>query len=562
MRKFFAVLFAVVLAAAVPALGQDKAAAPYKIDFEPARDVTLSDKDDAGKQGLFVTVRFVITLDGAPETAGVEYKIIIEEDGQRVKEEDVPRPTPSEDLSVVLAMDTSGSMKEHGRMKQAKSAAETFLDRLPSKAECGLILFDHEIRPPTLTPVLDRGPLVAQIRKVEPRGGTAYLDAAAKGVDLLRNTVTGRERALVLMTDGVDINSATTLEQVIQKARQARIRVYTIGIGEPGKLEQVNTTLVLDHSGSMQPPAADEDVTPKIKALHTAAARFISIVPSYGRVSLIPFSTAVGTPKEFTNNKATLTEAVLKLSPQGETAIFDATYAAVATLEADAAKGKRAVIAMTDGIDNSSRRRVEEVIERAKEAKVPLYMLGFGRPGELDETTMKRMAAETGGRYYHAKNEKALLDIFENLSIQLHDDGIDEKSLTQLAHQTGGRYYPAKNVSDLSLIVESVSKSILQKSYEVTFPSLRQVRDGTARNITLKLVRRSGELASNQVGGSVLFGANTGIHGEEVLATKKAGYQTHGVVVAEMSPIVYLFFLIVIGMLIALPSMMKKSSAS
>src|SRR5207302_8482742 len=102
--------------------------------------------------------------------------------------------------------------------------------------------------------------------------------------------------------------------------------------------------------------------------------------------------------------------------------------------EADGAKGKRAVVAMTDGVDNSSRRRVDEVIERAKEGKIALYMLGFGRDRELDEKTMQAMASETGGKYYHAKNEKALMEIFENLSIQLHYDGIDETTLTQLAH--------------------------------------------------------------------------------------------------------------------------------
>src|SRR4029077_5400272 len=140
--------------------------------------------------------------------------------------------------------------------------------------------------------------------------------------------------------------------------------------------------------------------------------------------------------------KLVLQSAIKSLRPGGETALLDAVYAAVATLEADGARGKRAVVAMTDGVDNSSRRRVDEVIERAREAKIALYMLGFGRKGELDETTMQAMATQTGGKYYHAQNEKDLLEIFENLSIQLHDDGIDEATLTKLAHDTGGNYYP------------------------------------------------------------------------------------------------------------------------
>src|SRR5207237_2750696 len=153
-------------------------------------------------------------------------------------------------------------------------------------------------------------------------------------------------------------------------------------------------------------------------------------MPRTGRTTLIPFNTTVGTPEPFSNNRSALQAAIKNLAPAGETALYDATYAAIATLEANGTRGKRAVVAMTDGVDNSSRRRVDEVIERAREAKIALHMLGLGRKGELDEKTMQEMATQTGGKYYHARNEKDLLEIFGNLSIHLHDEGIDEATLT------------------------------------------------------------------------------------------------------------------------------------
>ena len=241
------------------------------------------------------------------------------------------------------------------------------------------------------------------------------------------------------------------------------------------------------------------------------------------------------------------------LEPSGETALFDATYAAVATLDASGTRGKRAVVAMTDGVDNSSRRRVEEVIERAREAKIALHMLGFGRKGELDEKAMQAMAAQTGGKYYHAATRKRSLEIFENLSIQLHDDGIDEATLTKLAQDTGGNYYPAKNVQDLQFILEKVTQNIQKKEYAVTFASNRPVKDGTARNVTLKLVRRS-EGVSSQAGVNY-------VPGETVVQETNARYQTHGVVVAEMHPMVYLLLLLVIAGLIAAPAMLRKRPA-
>jgi hypothetical protein len=239
-----------------------------------------------------------------------------------------------------------------------------------------------------------------------------------------------------------------------------------------------------------------------------------------------------------------LIKAINRLSPVGETALFDAIFTAIATLEADGNQGKRAVVAMTDGIDNTSRRRVDEVIQRARQAKIPVHLLGFGREGELDRATMERIATETGGKYFHARNKDALLKIFEDLSIALHDDGIDEVTLKELAGKTGGKYYPAKNVADLKFILENVSKSIQREVYEVTFPSLNQRRDGTQRDIALKLVRR-------------------GSGGEEAeVETVAANYQTGGLVVAEMNHYVYLVLLCLMGLLIALPALLRGGTGS
>src|SRR5262249_3667828 len=144
---------------------------------------------------------------------------------------------------------------------------------------------------------------------------------------------------------------------------------------------------------------------------------------------------------------------------------------------------------------NSSRRRVEDVIERAKEARVPLHMLGLGRPGELDEAVMRRMANETGGAYYHAENEEKLIAIFQSPSIQLHDDGFDRDSLEQLARQTFGKFYHARKAADLRLQFQEIAEE-LQTTYTATFRSRRPVHDGTSRGVDISVVR-AGARVSN-----------------------------------------------------------------
>ena len=527
----------------------------YQIEFDPNRDVTLLDQDDKGNAGLFVKVRFGISVEGsAVVDLKSQTKVVIEENEHRVFEDDVPRPRPIEDLDIVLALDVSGSMVTGDRMRQAREASLSFVRRLPEKAKCGLILFDHRILDPVLDPQLARQPLEARLQQAKPGGGTAYLDAAQRAITLLGKSPPQRKRHLVLMTDGNDLNSNATIADVIQEAKAKNVQIITVGIGEPGKQEPVSTVIALDRSGSMNVPADDQEKTPKIEALHRAAARFIKIMPPQAFASILPFSTNVSHPKEFTNDHETLTRFVKALKADGETAFLDAAYTAVAMLDASNRPGKKAVVVMTDGIDNTSRRRVPEVLERAREAKVPLYLLGFGRPGEIDVSTMRRLAEQTGGKFYHATNEASLIEIFENLSMDLHDDGVDEVSLRRLAGETGGQYYPVADVGKLKFALDRISDAIQHKSYEVVFPSLIQKRDGTSRMIGIKLVTRTGETATTK--GMVRYGD------EQVLTAKRTDYQTRGLVVAEMHPLIYLFLLGGLGLLMILPTMTGIFSAT
>ena len=83
-------------------------------------------------------------------------------------------------------------------------------------------------------------------------------------------------------------------------------------------------------------------------------------------------------------------------------------------------------------MDNTSRRRVEEVIDRAQEAKYQALHARL-RPRRANRRKHHEDAwpKTTGGKFYHANEQGQLLEIFENLSIQLHDDGIDEDALRQ-----------------------------------------------------------------------------------------------------------------------------------
>jgi VWFA-related protein len=533
---------AVLACAALPVVAQ----APAGLDYDIKIDKVFADvRELPGKpSALYVTVQFKLLHAGDARPVGElgsDEAIIVEEDGRRVTDIDLSGPKANA-LTAVLAMDVSGSMAAGRKIDEARAAAGVFLDRLDPRADCGLILFDHKLQV-VVDPVRDAGRRAAhrdllrqKVRAARPMGGTAYLDATDRAIEMLRD-VTGR-RAVLLMTDGVDLNSKATLREVIKKAHARDVPVYTLGVGEPGRGEPVTTVLVLDHSGSMADPASDKDKVSKIEALHRAAGRFVDIMRPGAKTTLLPFSTEVERPGPFTADKAALKARIGKLTADGGTLLYDATYDAIMALEAARPDGKRAVVVLTDGVDEApgSRHRVEDVIDEAKRAGgVPLYMLGLGRPGEVNEKVMRQLAEATGGKYFHASNEQELYNLFENLSIDLHDEGIDEATLKELAQKTGGKYYPARDVSQLQLIYAQLADE-LQTTWTVTFPSRRSSHDGTARGIDVSVARG----------------------GARVSSVGSADYNVHGVVVPDLSPRVYLGFLALLGAMLGLPVGLRR----
>ncbi len=546
MRIVIILALAVFLLAVVPGAAQNTDNLQYQVEIDKneqgENQVFAAFRERDGKQALYVTVQFKVlrTADGALATDVDKDDIVIREDGKKVEELEIFLPRAS--LTTVLAMDISGSMANASgssgikKIDEARKAAGIFLDNLSAKSETGLILFDHQMRvkeAPLRNPERYREHRV-KVRELidaaQPLGGTAYLDAAAEGVEMLKG-IDGR-RAVLIMTDGVDMNSQRTVQEVIKLATVNEVPIYTLGIGELGKYKNVTTVLVLDHSGSMKGKADVNDKRAKIEALRTAASRFVELMRRDAMTTLLPFSSEVDMPAPFTDDKRTLLERIRLLQPEGGTLLYDATFAGLETLAAARREGRNAVVVLTDGKDEAPGSRVSDqlVIDRARELNIPLYLLGLGQPEEINQAVMERMAAQTGGKYFHAGNEQRLFEIFEKLSIDLHDDGINEKELRLLAEKTGGKFFWARDASKLAQFFQDLATE-LQSTYTVTFPSRRPKHDGTARGIDISIERNGVRLS------------NVG----------SADYNVHGVVVPEMDYRFYLVMLACLGALLLAP---------
>jgi VWFA-related protein len=207
----------------------------------------------------------------------------------RVREDEVdqepitvtPKLTP---LSVVLTMDTSGSMKK--RLADAQSAAKSFLKTLQSQDKAQVIRFARDVK--TIQPLsADRAAAEAAIDATTARGDTALFDALYTSVESLRD-VPGR-KAIVLLSDGVDDDgtgkslSKKTVTDVLTLARRVNVPIYAIGLGT--ELDELALKKVASETGALYLNAVEPS---ELKRLYDSIGKQLAGQYTIGYSSNLP----------------------------------------------------------------------------------------------------------------------------------------------------------------------------------------------------------------------------------------------------------------------------------
>ena len=163
-----------------------------------------------------------------------------------------PSPRGPFDLSAkrlteaIVLIDTSGSMRDDGKLAQAKAAARAVIDQLPPNVHIGLVRFADDVE--TLVPLgpvaSNRGKLRAALDVLDAHGNSALNNALVSSVEDLRSTATDDPSQLgiiVLISDGQDTASAKTPSDVSRLLSQARsgrlpVRVIPVAIGSDANM--------------------------------------------------------------------------------------------------------------------------------------------------------------------------------------------------------------------------------------------------------------------------------------------------------------------------------------
>lgn len=183
---------------------------------------------------------------------------------------------------------------------------------------------------------------------------------------------------------------------------------FTLWCPDPTVRCAISAALVFDASGSMS------------GANNTGAKQgghaFVDLMDGVIDEAAIVFFSAenqVWVEQQMTTVKPLLHAAVDNLPVLGMTAVWDGIYTGVTEVINHGVNQCQAVIAMTDGGDNSSTRQPSEIISLANRHHIRVFTIGVG--SGINAPELELIAVLTGGRYYQTPNASQLAAIFSEI---------------------------------------------------------------------------------------------------------------------------------------------------
>jgi Ca-activated chloride channel family protein len=176
--------------------------------------------------------------------------------------------------NVLLVLDTSASMAQENRLERAKQGLSAFLGQVSPNDRVGLMTFSDQIG--QLVPIkrIDgNGPsLRSRVRALFPNGGTALFDATLKAASIVEGLHDRRHiNAVVILTDGEDTDSSSTLDAVKQALdrgdSQTRVRVFTIAYGEGASGSEQALKDIATASGGQEYTGNTDDIETVYKSI-------------------------------------------------------------------------------------------------------------------------------------------------------------------------------------------------------------------------------------------------------------------------------------------------------
>jgi Ca-activated chloride channel family protein len=283
---------------------------------------------------------------------------------------------------------------------------------------------------------------------------------------------------------------------------------------EDGKLQEVTdfaatnapfeVALVLDTSGS---------TLAELPLIKRAAQNFIASLRPGDRVSIISYkaerdlgrATAVSELiSPLTSDRTALASALDRVQTSFGTPYYDSLIKVAERVFRDPPgekfRGRRAIVALTDGVDSTSISDFEEARDLLLETGSAAYFIKVDTREFFEEnllgdcTITKRFSPSQMKRYYRrfvsSKVEKTSnfceLGDFERLAISKNLYELADAEMAQLAKISSGRVFPIADLSEARAAFKMVAEEIGTK-YSLGYYTSNDKRDGSYRKIKVEV---------------------------------------------------------------------------
>ncbi len=171
---------------------------------------------------------------------------------------DSAMPDEREGRAIVLALDSSGSMRESGfsesdrqksKFELMSKLAKEFIDKR-AMDNFGVVVFgSFAFSASSVTYDHDALKEIIDTLEVEMAGkNTAIGDALMQSIDTLSYSK-AKSKAIILITDGIHNSGSHSPKEAIAKAKELGIKIYTIGLGSKKDYDKKLLDLMAEESG-------------------------------------------------------------------------------------------------------------------------------------------------------------------------------------------------------------------------------------------------------------------------------------------------------------------------
>src|SRR5919106_4785975 len=226
---------------------------------------------------------------------------------------------------------------------------------------------------------------------------------------------------------------------------------------------------------------ASSSVANNLDDFRRAAEGFAARLQTDDRISLIKFDDRIELLQDWTKSRFQLKRALNRIQPGMFTRFNDALYLASKEQFGSATKSRRAVIVLSDGIDNGQgTTTLEGALQALIRAQVAVYIVANT---EISRAA-KRAEIDTllGGTESSIKFNQVNIDRLR-LGLKVLDQS--EENLAQLAKATGGRLYKPLTFDALESTYAEVADE-LRHQYALYFTPLNKARDGSFRKVRVE----------------------------------------------------------------------------